>query len=241
MAIRFRCEHCGQLMSITSRKAGQTVPCPACAAQTVVPYKDVFEQEAAAAAAEEPAEPVSPVLTPASHRLLEPVGMAGEDVAQPPAWGTDEEDAGEEPVLSMRRAQTEFEDMDLTPMVDVTFLLLIFFMITASFSLQKTIQVPAPDPEQQGATQSIQLDDLQATSILVDIDSRDAVYVDDVRVADLDRLAESLRDKMRLEQKTELVITADNSARHATVVKVVDAANEVGMQRIRLANTGGRG
>ena len=35
-------------------------------------------------------------------------------------------------------------DMDMTPMVDVTFLLLIFFMVTAAFSLQKSLQIPAP-------------------------------------------------------------------------------------------------
>ena len=43
------------------------------------------------------------------------------------------------------------EEMDLTPMVDVTFLLLVFFMITASFSIQKTLEVPPPNPDQQEA------------------------------------------------------------------------------------------
>ena len=52
----------------------------------------------------------------------------------------------DEEEFTLRTADTEFEDMDLTPMVDVTFLLLIFFMITASFTLQNTITVPPPDP-----------------------------------------------------------------------------------------------
>ena len=40
------------------------------------------------------------------------------------------------------RKKCESGELDMTPMVDVTFLLLIFFMVTASFSLQKSIEVP---------------------------------------------------------------------------------------------------
>jgi biopolymer transport protein ExbD len=43
---------------------------------------------------------------------------------------------------------------------------------------------------------------------------------------------------MRKEQKSEVIITADPAAWHRTVVKVVDAANSVGMQKIRLASRG---
>jgi biopolymer transport protein ExbD len=50
------------------------------------------------------------------------------------------DDDEEDPVLP-RRMRPE-EEMDMTPMVDVTFLLLIFFMVTAAFSLQKSIEMP---------------------------------------------------------------------------------------------------
>lgn len=43
---------------------------------------------------------------------------------------------------ALLRRQLSGGDLDMTPMVDVTFLLLIFFMVTASFSLQKSIQMP---------------------------------------------------------------------------------------------------
>ncbi len=45
------------------------------------------------------------------------------------------------------RAQRDDGELDMTPMVDVTFLLLIFFMVTASFSLQKSIRVPHQDSD----------------------------------------------------------------------------------------------
>jgi len=55
----------------------------------------------------------------------------------PSAFVDDDEDDGVPP-----RQKREDGELDMTPMVDVTFLLLIFFMVTASFSLQKSIKMP---------------------------------------------------------------------------------------------------
>jgi len=152
---------------------------------------------------------------------------------QPVTTSRDDDDIDEGFVL--RRPVTDFGEMDLTPMVDVTFLLLIFFMVTASFSLQKTLAFPPPDPDEQGAQQSIQtLDDFKKDSIIVEIDEQNAIFLDDVPLENSDQLIGSLREKSRLEQKFELVIDAHAQALHETVVKVVDAANEIGMQKIRL-------
>ena len=145
-------------------------------------------------------------------------------------------DDGDGP-LTLRRHRNLDEEMDLTPMVDVTFQLLIFFMVSASFSLQKSIEVPTPDPDQKGASQQVQtLDDLQGTSIIVKIDSSNTVFIDDEPVADVLRLSDVLRDKMRREQKTELLLTADNQSLHRSIIAVIDAANEVGMQKIRMTS-----
>ncbi len=138
--------------------------------------------------------------------------------------------------------RTDFGEMDLTPMVDVTFLLLIFFMVTASFSLQKAIEVPPPDPEQEGATQSIQSpDDLQEIAIIVQIDERNVISIDHEPVSDPDNLPELLADRKRSEQKHELIIDADAQASHGTVVFVNDSAVEAEFQKIRLAVRTGAG
>ncbi len=151
------------------------------------------------------------------------------------AW-TDDGESGEEEDFSLRSADTDFEEMDLTPMVDVTFLLLIFFMITASFSLQKSLQVPPPNPEEKGAQQSeMTLEDFEANSIIVEIDAENGISVDDEKLSDPSELVDTLREKGSSEQKFELVLDADPDAFHETVVTVIDAANEVGMQKIRLA------
>ncbi|MEO1994291.1 MAG: biopolymer transporter ExbD, partial [Planctomycetaceae bacterium] len=202
-----------------------------------------------------PTDPVASDRSVASQTM----GRAGAPLGSGPAWmsGASQDPAGpsareralseakqvdddDDEGFTLRAPTTEFDEMDLTPMVDVTFLLLIFFMITASFSIQKTIQVPPPDPEKQGAAQSIQsLEDLEADAIIVEIDEDNAIVVDDEPVADPTTLAQLFEQKMTAEQKNELVVEAAAAALHDTVVQVIDAANDVNIQRIRLVTRTG--
>lgn len=142
--------------------------------------------------------------------------------------------ASEEPAFEIRRRQTEIEEMDLTPMVDVTFLLLIFFMITASFSLQKTLEVPPPEPETQGAS-PLPLEQLEENSVVVRVSESDEYFVDDRPVDDDSALAAAISTAMKNGNRSELVIEAHDLARHESVVRVYDAGNEAEMQKIRLA------
>lgn len=95
------------------------------------------------------------------HMVDQPLTASGSDVAGPESpgpgrrsdeqepkfkkmtWkGFEEEEEPEEQMPFGDRAEPEDDDMDLTPMVDVTFLLLIFFIVTASFQLQKAVPQP---------------------------------------------------------------------------------------------------
>ncbi len=146
-----------------------------------------------------------------------------------------DDDEEEEDDFFGSSSRVDDEEMDLTPMVDVTFLLLIFFMITASFSIQKTLEVPAPDPDEEGASTSISIQEMEETSVTVHIDSRNVMYVDDEPVADPTRLP----DMLRASRMNEVLITSHENALHEMVVKAIDAANEVQMQKIRLGITRG--
>ncbi|QDT64459.1 ExbD/TolR family protein [Calycomorphotria hydatis] len=138
--------------------------------------------------------------------------------------------------FQLRNRRGDDEDMDLTPMVDVTFLLLIFFMITASFSLQKALEIPTPDPPNEGAAQTLTIDDLEDTSVIVRIEADGKIYVDDELLPNQDALIDRLNTIMRDDRKTDMVIEAANEVPLRTVVFVYDAGNEIDMQRIRLAS-----
>tara|TARA_R110002072_G_scaffold287242_1_gene452590 strand:- start:37169 stop:38113 length:945 start_codon:yes stop_codon:yes gene_type:complete len=143
--------------------------------------------------------------------------------------GDDDEDEDEDESWGGSRAGDD-EEMDLTPMVDVTFLLLVFFMITASFSIQKTLEVPPPNPDESGASQSQKIEDMEEKSVLVHIDSRNVISVDDEPLNDPTRLADIMRSK----RMSEVLITAHENSTHDMLTKVIDASNEVGMQKIRV-------
>ncbi|WP_029247299.1 ExbD/TolR family protein [Schlesneria paludicola] len=249
-------------MAISRREAGHLVECPKCGNEITVPFQDFPTPTADPRPKVEPSieedgvEPNAEIFEevtqpPEGNAQNEPNVLTGGESEEGEATDERFADADEAPFvpaeigndddsegpLTFKRKPMIADDMDLTPMVDVTFQLLIFFMVSASFSLQKSIEVPTPDPDQKGATQQVKtLEDLQGTSILVKIDASNGIWIDDEPLSDVSRLAETLRDKMRREQKTELLVSASSQSLHRTVIAVIDAANEIGVQKIRMSS-----
>ena len=78
-----------------------------------------------------------------------------------------DDDEDDEPVLPRQRRPEE--EMDMTPMVDVTFLLLIFFMVTAAFSLQKSIEMPRQQTDAPSTSvQEEEVEELDMVELQVD-------------------------------------------------------------------------
>ncbi|MBX3439943.1 MAG: biopolymer transporter ExbD [Planctomycetaceae bacterium] len=213
MAIQFRCPACKSKLSIAERKAGAVVACPACREEIEVPV------------------PAGAVAAPPEGAAERRPTVAATSPSEPAPSTTDEDDEDEGFVLSRRTI--EDEGLDMTPMVDVTFLLLIFFMITASFSLQKSMQTEAPEEDKEGFAQMPQIEDLADQAVIVEIDERNTIFVDDQPVGGLGELQDVLLRPMSTEQKREMIIEPNYQAKHGTVVAVLDTGIEVGMQRVR--------
>ncbi|MCA9093292.1 MAG: biopolymer transporter ExbD [Planctomycetaceae bacterium] len=136
--------------------------------------------------------------------------------------------------FKVKKRLMDEDGMDLTPMVDVTFLLLIFFMITASFSMQKTLEFPKPNPQDKGARQTLTIENLQNDSIMIKIDERNAITVDETPLAEPALLAEQLTQLRFSTRRTSVAIDAHKDSFHETVVAVIDASNAAGMENIKL-------
>ena len=140
-------------------------------------------------------------------------------------WADEDED---EEGLVIQGFERKSDELDLIPMVDCVFLLLVFYMITASYALQKMIDMAAPAADKKGAVQSVQsTDDTGQSSIIVQIDAQNRVLIDDAPVPNPADIADILRTKMNGDQKNVLVIQADPRAYHETVVAVTDAAKDL--------------
>lgn len=135
------------------------------------------------------------------------------------------------------------EEMDMTPMIDVTFLLLIFFMITASFELQKGLSFPpekTKDP-QSSQQQAPGLADLQRDRLVLKLGRDDSFrLLDENQVAgDViapDDLVDRLRQKSQQSKKHQLLILPHDFASHEALVLAIDASARAGITQVSVAD-----
>jgi biopolymer transport protein ExbD len=145
-------------------------------------------------------------------------------------------EAGDEDDFSLSRAgPMTVEELDLAPMVDVAFQLVLFFMVTATTVLYKTLEIPKPSSDQapgavaQGHSRT--LDDLQKDCVLVEIDAGGGVKIDREPVAaDVDAIAERLRIARDKTGRKVMLLSADYTTAHRHAVLAYDAAVEIGME-----------
>lgn len=130
-------------------------------------------------------------------------------------------------------------EMDMTPMVDVVFNLLIFFMVTASFSLQKAMQVPAPKSDQPSAATIQEVVEEDLDTITVRVDSHNTYRVICPEFDEEAPSAQELFAKLRAARAAtpsanKLMVIAHGDARNDKVVTAMDAGMTVGMDGIKL-------
>jgi len=131
----------------------------------------------------------------------------------------------------MRRARSRGEDessLDITPMIDIVFIMLIFFIVTASFIKEAGIDVNRPG--------AVTAERKERASILVAIDENGQVWVDK-RPVDI-RAVRANIERLRAENpEGGVVIQADTESKNGILVKVMDAARLAGVMDVSLAAT----
>jgi biopolymer transport protein ExbD len=116
-------------------------------------------------------------------------------------------------------------------------------MVTAAFSLQKSLEVPPPDRE-ESAAQTRTLDELEEDDdyVIVEIDADNTVWVNDSEAPSEIELLEKLREAKQGVSGSDslgpssLLVLAHGDCLHETVVMALDAGSAVGMEHVRLAS-----
>ncbi|MEZ9231460.1 ExbD/TolR family protein [Vibrio amylolyticus] len=128
--------------------------------------------------------------------------------------------------LGRRQSKQEDAQIDMTSMLDIVFIMLIFFIVTSSFVRESGVEVNRP----QASNVMSQKD----AGIFVAITSANDIFIDK-RLIDVERVQATLEHLLLEKPEASLVIQADEKAYNGTVVKVMDAAKGAGVVNIALA------
>ena len=122
--------------------------------------------------------------------------------------------------------EEEEQEINITPMLDVVFIMLIFFIVTASFVKEAGIDVNKPE----GATAQAK----EKANILIAIDADGAIWIDRRQVDP--RAVRANIERLHAENpQGTVVIQADEDARTGTLVQVMDAARLAGVYDVAIA------
>jgi len=227
MAIQFPCSQCGRTLKVDNQFVGAKIRCPKCGAITRATATGHVQPKPAPA----PAPPRPPAEAGKTKRAT--------DAGKPKRPRRTALDTVEEiePVAFKRRR--EEDELDMTPMVDVTFLLLIFFMVTAAFSLQKSLEIPKPSED--NAVIENPIENPEEGNIVVEVHADNTIWINESEAPSEQDLLVKLREaKMGVPGTDSLpinsvLVMADREAMHETVVMALDACNAVSMEKIKLA------
>jgi biopolymer transport protein ExbD len=126
--------------------------------------------------------------------------------------------------VNLRPHRKESPELNLTPLIDVVFLLLIFFMVSTTFDKESRIKVELPT----AATQDEQVEDEKVLQITVDANGR--FYVDEREVVntDADTLKRAIEKAAGVRRDLPVIIKADARASFQSVFKVMDVTSQLG-------------
>lgn len=133
--------------------------------------------------------------------------------------------------MNLHPSRRETPDINLTPLIDVVFLLLIFFMVSTTFRKESDIRIDLPEASQQEQT------DAQKAYLEVVVDAGGRYFVNGQPLADNrpQTLQKALTTAAGNNRKRTFIIRADANTPHQAVVTIMDVAGQMGFQRLAIA------
>ncbi len=125
-----------------------------------------------------------------------------------------------------RKIETDEGEINITPMMDVVFILLIFFIVTASFVKEAGIDVTKPNA--QTAEQK------ERANILIAIDKNNQVWINR-RVVDIRSVTANVQRLLAENPQSSVVIQADEKSENGVFVRVMDGTKLAGVDNIAIA------
>lgn len=132
--------------------------------------------------------------------------------------------------MRFRRQPREIEGLNLTPLIDVVFLLLIFFMVSTTFTKETHLSIELPEAQGQTSTEAA-----EQVEILISAEGDYSVNGQGLVNSRTSTLRAALEEASGGDNQRPLVITADAKAPHETVVRAMDAAGQSGFVHLSIS------
>lgn len=133
--------------------------------------------------------------------------------------------------MNFRRTRRAEVDINLTPLIDVVFLLLIFFMVSTTFTRETQLQLDLPE---SASGEPVENQNLEQIEVLISAAGEVTINGKSLINPDLGNLQTALQREAGGNNSVPVVITADAKASHQSVITVMDAAGQQGFSRLRL-------
>ncbi|VVP25723.1 hypothetical protein PS887_04048 [Pseudomonas fluorescens] len=133
--------------------------------------------------------------------------------------------------MKFRRKQRESVDINLASLIDVVFILLLFFVVTTNFTRETQLRVDLPE-----AVSGSRAEDQQVKQLDIAISAEGVFSVNNqlVEKNDLASLMEALQKESGGDTQLPLSISADGKTPHQAVITAMDAAGKLGFSHLRM-------
>ncbi|MEN8205095.1 MAG: biopolymer transporter ExbD [Pseudomonadota bacterium] len=134
--------------------------------------------------------------------------------------------------MNLQPGDEDEPEVNLTPLIDVVFLLLIFFMVSTTFEQQSRIQIELPE-----ATATPAEAEDESLEIVIDAQGRYFIGERQVVNTELKTLKSAISKAVEGRESLTVIIRADASTPHQAVITALDATSQLGLTQISLATS----
>lgn len=134
--------------------------------------------------------------------------------------------------MKFRRRVREPVDINLAPLIDVVFILLLFFVVSTSFTRETQLQLDLPESASAATAETEEPGTLE---IMISVEGHFRVDGQTLQDQRLQTLMDTLQQVSAGDNSRPLVISADAKAPYQAVVTAMDAAGKLGFARLRIS------
>ena len=133
--------------------------------------------------------------------------------------------------MNFKRQNKEELSLNLTPLIDIVFLLLIFFMVSTTFTKEShlSINLPEADGEVSDAPKKM-------VEVVIDKDGQYSINGQNLITTKLITLKQAIEKVSQGDRSLPFIITADAATPHESVVRAMDAAGQLGFSRLSITS-----